>query len=181
VVGAGFAPPPTGGGARGGLGAVAPAALLDALRQRLNGRTDPAAWASALVGLARPGDYLAVLAYFHRTPDRHARLQRLATVARSTARIATTIGYGPRFLHSTGQLHKGGAASGLFLQLLADEGEDVPIPGEPHGFSTLIAAQALGDYQVLEKRGRRVLRLHLGTRPERALEEITEAVAAAHV
>ena len=73
---------------------------------------------------------------------------------------ATTLGYGPRFLHSTGQLHKGGPNRGVFLQIVATEG-DLAIPGERYGFKTLQQAQALGDYQVLERHGRRVLRLDL--------------------
>src|SRR4029079_1521073 len=74
--------------------------------------------------------------------------------------VATTLGFGPRFLHSTGQLHKGGPASGVFLQLTAAPERDLPIPGWDESFGTLIAAQALGDLTSLQKRGRRALRLH---------------------
>ena len=76
--------------------------------------------------------------------------------------IATTFGYGPRFLHSTGQLHKGGPNRGVFLQITSDDGEDLAIPGKRYGFSIMKQAQALGDFQVLMERKRRALRVHLG-------------------
>ena len=76
--------------------------------------------------------------------------------------MATTLGFGPRFLHSTGQLHKGGPATGVFLQITAEPQKDLPIPGWDESFGTLIAAQALGDLQSLQRRDRRVLRVHLG-------------------
>ena len=81
---------------------------------------------------------------------------------RDSSRLATTLGYGPRFLHSTGQLHKGGANNGLFIQITADDAQDLPIPGEPYTFSVLKHAQALGDLRSLVSKQRRVLRLHLG-------------------
>ena len=155
-----------------GLTAYAPAPLAGALGG------DPAAWASALLAQGRPGDYVAVLAYVARTPARHAALTALRLAARDATRLATTLGYGPRFLHSTGQLHKGGPNTGLHLQLTADEG-DLPIPGERYGFGTLRAAQAAGDYDVLAARGRRVLRVHLGADVEAGLERLARAFAAA--
>jgi hypothetical protein len=130
----------------------------------------------ALFALERPGDYIAICAYLHRTPARHERLQRLRAACRAATRLATTLGYGPRFLHSTGQLHKGGPNSGIFLQLTADEGPEVPIPGERYDFRALIRAQAAGDYEVLERRRRRVMRVHLGRDVDRALDALAEAV-----
>jgi hypothetical protein len=139
---------------------------------------DPSAAAAALLSLGRPGDYVAILAYVHRTPERHARLERARLAARARTRLATTLGYGPRFLHSTGQLHKGGPNTGLFLLLTADEGAEIAIPGERYGFGVLRDAQAAGDYEVLERRGRRVVRIHLGADVESALDRLVEAVAA---
>lgn len=139
--------------------------------------TDPDAWAAALLALGRPGDYVALLAYLHATPERQARLDRLRLAVRTRTRLATTLGYGPRFLHSTGQLHKGGPGTGLFLQLTADELPDVPIPGERYGFGELRDAQAAGDYQVLERRGRRVVRIHLGADVEASLDRLIDVVA----
>ena len=161
-----------------GVEAVAPAAVLERLRPDVGDASDPRAWAAALVALAEPGDYFALLAYFHATPERRERLERLRETVRLNTGLATTLGYGPRFLHSTGQLHKGGPNRGIFLQLVAAEG-DLAIPGERYGFRTLQQAQALGDYQVLERRERRVLRLDLGGEIERGLDELAEAFSAA--
>jgi hypothetical protein len=113
-----------------------------------------------LLALAEAGDYFALLAYL--PPDREieGRLQRLRAAVRDALGIATTLGFGPRFLHSTGQLHKGGPDSGIFLTLTAEPRRDLPIPGWEEGFGTLIAAQALGDLESLQRRSRRVIRLH---------------------
>jgi glucose-6-phosphate isomerase len=114
-----------------------------------------------LIGLAGDGDYVALLAYLPRDPDIELRFHRFRSELRDGLGIATTLGFGPRFLHSTGQLHKGGPPSGVFLQITADPRKDLPIPGWDETFGTLIAAQALGDLQSLQRRHRRVLRLHL--------------------
>ncbi len=110
----------------------------------------------------RPGDYFALNAFVasEEANDRELRAIRLAV--RDTKKVATTLGYGPRFLHSTGQLHKGGPASGVFLQVTADDAEDLPIPGRRYTFGVLAQAQARGDFQVLAEHGRRLLRVHLG-------------------
>jgi glucose-6-phosphate isomerase len=165
----------------GEMAVEAPVSVADAIESRVADRDRPATWVPALFGLERPGDYIAICAYLHRTPERHERLQRLRLACRAATRLATTLGYGPRFLHSTGQLHKGGPNSGIFLQLTADDGPEVPIPGERYDFGTLIQAQAAGDYEVLERRRRRVLRVHLGRDVERALDALVEAVEAVRV
>jgi transaldolase/glucose-6-phosphate isomerase len=114
-----------------------------------------------LISLARGGlDYVAILAYLPPDPDVAARLEAIRTRIRDATGAATTLGFGPRFLHSTGQLHKGGPDTGVFLQLTAEPSKDLPIPGWEESFGTLIAAQALGDLAALQKRGRRALRLH---------------------
>jgi transaldolase/glucose-6-phosphate isomerase len=105
-------------------------------------------------------DYFAILAYLPQDDDVASRLQALRARVRDAFGVATTLGFGPRFLHSTGQLHKGGAESGVFLQLTAEPAKDLPIPGWDETFGTLIAAQALGDLTSLQRRGRRALRLH---------------------
>ncbi len=115
-----------------------------------------------LLSLLEPGrDYFAILAYL--PPDREVeeQLQRIRTRLRDALGVATTLGFGPRFLHSTGQLHKGGPPTGVFLQLTAEPSKDLPIPGWDETFGTLIAAQALGDLQSLQRRHRRALRLHM--------------------
>lgn len=119
---------------------------------------------SALLETARPSDYFALLAYLPADPGAVEQLQRVRAFVRDRIGLATTLGIGPRFLHSTGQLHKGGPASGIFLQLTTDPHRDLPIPGWPETFGTLIAAQAAGDLAALQARGRRVVRLHLADR-----------------
>ena len=106
-------------------------------------------------------DYLAILAYVPPGPEIEQRLQRIRATSGEALGVATTLGFGPRFLHSTGQLHKGGPDTGVFIQLTADPAKDLPIPGWEETFGTLIAAQALGDLTSLQRRGRRALRLHL--------------------
>jgi transaldolase/glucose-6-phosphate isomerase len=120
---------------------------------------DPGDAAGELQGVA-PGDYIAIQAYLDRTPETAAALQLDRLALRDAHRAATTVGFGPRFLHSTGQLHKGGPPTGVFLQV-TDEGRevDLPIPGQPYTFGTLIDAQALGDLQALRARRRRVARV----------------------
>ena len=115
----------------------------------------------ALLETASPPDYFALLAYLPADPGTVEPLQRMRALLRDRAGLATSLGIGPRFLHSTGQLHKGGPPSGIFLQLTAEPRRDLPIPGWPESFGTLIAAQAAGDLAALQRRGRRVLRLHL--------------------
>ena len=126
--------------------------------------------------LARKGDYVAVTAYVERTPTREKLLREIRTVIRDRFQVATTVGYGPRFLHSTGQLHKGGAANGVFVQLSAAPVADLSIPGERFTFGVLEAAQALGDYESLAKRGRRTMRVALGTDADAGLRALMAAV-----
>ena len=108
-----------------------------------------------------PGDYLAIHAYLPRNDDLVHRLQAARMRLRDRLRAATTVGFGPRFLHSTGQLHKGGPPTGVFVQVDDDPAEDAAIPGRPFTFGELIRAQALGDLRALRSRGRRVARVHL--------------------
>lgn len=132
---------------------------------------------------ARPGDYIALQAYLQPTAETDVALHRLRLRLRDRLKLATTVGYGPRFLHSTGQLHKGDGGGGLFLQLTSDPVQDVPIPDEAGSpgssitFGVLKMAQALGDKQALLAAGRRVIRFHLGTDVVGGLECLTEAVA----
>jgi transaldolase / glucose-6-phosphate isomerase len=107
----------------------------------------------------KPGDYLAIMAYLPPTPENDRRLAAIRVRLRDRLKVATTLGYGPRYLHSTGQLHKGGPAVGHFLQITESSKEDLPIPGEAFGFATLEAAQAEGDLLALRSRGRPVIRI----------------------
>lgn len=140
------------------------------------GPADAAALRSHLETL-RAGDYLALCAYFVRTDGRDAALTRIRTTCRARTRNATTLGYGPRFLHSTGQLHKGGANNGVFVQITANAATDLSVPGEVFSFATLRDAQALGDLQVLRRRGRRALRVHLGRDVDAGLAALEKTIA----
>jgi transaldolase/glucose-6-phosphate isomerase len=121
-----------------------------------------------LLGQAETGDYFAIMAYAQETPGVDSAVGVLRKKVMERHKIATTFGYGPRFLHSTGQLPKGGPNSGLFLQLTVDD-EELEIPSEPFGFRTLISAQAMGDHQALVEGQRRVVRVHLGEDAEAGL------------
>jgi glucose-6-phosphate isomerase/transaldolase/glucose-6-phosphate isomerase len=143
---------------------------------------DPAAALRAFLGQAVPGAYIAIQAFLCPCPETGAALEGLRAVLRDRFRLPVTVGYGPRFLHSTGQLHKGDAGRGLFLQLTADDPRDVPIPDEPGRpdasltFGILKAAQAFGDRQALHDAGRRVLRLHRKEDPAAGIARLAAAL-----
>ena len=130
------------------------------------------------VGSVRPGDYVGIQAYLAPTPSTSAALDALRRRILERLNVATTFGYGPRFLHSTGQLHKGGPNTGLFLQLVDTPKHDLPVPGAGFTFGELIRAQALGDYQALQQKHRRVLRLDLGSDVAGSLAVLSEALDA---
>src|SRR5213079_753024 len=109
-----------------------------------------------------PGDYFAVLGYIEMNATHEARLQEIRHAVRDAKYVATCLGFGPRFLHSTGQAYKGGPNSGVFLQITCDDRDDLPVPDQKYSFGIVKAAQARGDFAVLNERGRRALRAHLG-------------------
>ena len=110
----------------------------------------------------RSGDYFAVLAYVQMNEEHETRLQTMRRAVRNDKRVATCLGFGPRFLHSTGQAYKGGPNSGVFLQITCEDAVDLPVPGQKYTLGVVKAAQARGDFQVLAERERRALRVHLG-------------------
>jgi glucose-6-phosphate isomerase len=114
-----------------------------------------------LLAHSAAGNYLAVTAYIRQTPETDETLGQLRRNVTEHYHLATTLGYGPRYLHSTGQLHKGGPESGLFLQITAEHPDDIQVPGEPYTFGVVADAQAAGDLRALESGGRPVVRLHL--------------------
>ncbi|MBX3051455.1 MAG: bifunctional transaldolase/phosoglucose isomerase [Caldilineaceae bacterium] len=134
---------------------------------------------------ARPGDYVAIQAYIQPSAEMAKRLAELQTAIRNRTKAATTLGFGPRFLHSTGQLHKGDGGNGLFLQLVDQPQTDLPIPdaaGKEESsvsFGTLVASQSLGDRQALLDAGRRLLRVDLGSAPGGVIQRMVEAVKGA--
>jgi transaldolase/glucose-6-phosphate isomerase len=115
----------------------------------------------ALLAQVRPGDYVALLAYIAPDAEHDRSLTAIRLAIRDKYRVATTLGYGPRYLHSTGQLHKGGPNTGVFLQLVGDDPNDIKVPGQKFSFGVLKQAQALGDFQALRNHGRRVLRVQV--------------------
>ncbi len=124
----------------------------------------------------KPNDYCALLAYIERN-DRHtAALQEIRVLIRDRKRIATCLGFGPRFLHSTGQAYKGGPNSGVFLQITCDDAADLDVPGQKYSFGIVKAAEARGDFQVLAGRERRVLRVHLGAHVAAGLTALKDAI-----
>jgi len=128
---------------------------------------------------AGTGDYIALLDYIEETPEHEALIQQIRTHLRDATKCATTTGYGPRFLHSTGQLHKGGAGNGVYLQLTAPDTTDLPIPNQPYTFSTLKQAQALGDFRSLASRGRRAIRVDLGANVTTGLTRLRDLIGEA--
>ncbi|HUF42825.1 MAG TPA: bifunctional transaldolase/phosoglucose isomerase [Verrucomicrobiae bacterium] len=131
-----------------------------------------AAWS----GKAKSRDYVSIQAYIEPSVEHDEQLQRIGGSLRDRLGAAVTIGYGPRFLHSTGQLHKGGPNSVLVLQIVDQPAEDVPVPETDYTFGALIQAQALGDFNALKQRRRRALRVHLGNDTQGGLERLAQAL-----
>jgi transaldolase / glucose-6-phosphate isomerase len=130
----------------------------------------------AHLGLLQPGDYFALLGYVQMNEANGQTLQVIRHAVRDKKQVATCLGFGPRFLHSTGQAYKGGPNSGVFLQITCDDAKDLPVPGQKYTFGIVKAAQARGDFQVLAERGRRALRVHLGSDLKSALNTLSTAV-----
>jgi transaldolase/glucose-6-phosphate isomerase len=122
------------------------------------------------------GDYFGVLAYITMNPLNEKALQVMRHAVRDKKRVATVLGFGPRFLHSTGQAYKGGPNSGVFLQITCDDAKDLPVPGQKYTFGVVKAAQARGDFAVLAERGRRALRVHLGKNLKSGLAKLAQAL-----
>ena len=129
----------------------------------------------------KPGDYFALLAYLEMNDANEAALQSARHAVRDRKRVATCLGFGPRFLHSTGQAYKGGPNTGVFLQITCDDAIDLAVPGQKYTFGIVKAAQARGDFAVLAERGRRALRVHLGTDVSDGLARLETAMKAALV
>jgi transaldolase / glucose-6-phosphate isomerase len=125
------------------------------------------------------GDYFAVLGYLPMNAENEKRLQAIRMSVRDAKKVATCLGFGPRFLHSTGQAYKGGPNSGVFLQITCDDASDLAVPGQKYTFGVVKAAQARGDFAVLAERGRRALRVHLGKNLKAGLNALAKAVSQA--
>jgi hypothetical protein len=135
-----------------------------------------AGYLKAHLSRIKPGDYFAVLGYIQMNAEHEDSLQKVRLAVRDKKRVATCLGFGPRFLHSTGQAYKGGPNSGVFLQITCDDSVELPVPGQKYTFGVVKAAQARGDFQVLAERGRRALRVHLGSNLKAGLATLQAAV-----
>ncbi len=156
-----------------GLSLYTDAANAEAIGEAASARS-LAAFLKAHLQRLQANDYFAINAYVEMSPENEWPLQTIRHAVRDRLRVATTLGYGPRFLHSTGQLHKGGPNNGVFLQITADDAEDLAIPGQKYSFGILKRFQAQGDFEVLAERKRRVLRVHLGPDVQAGLKQLQE-------
>lgn len=150
--------------------------------ERMRSTSPPSSLKEALqahLAKAKPGDYIALLDYFEESPEIEATIQAIRTHLRNTTKCATTTGYGPRYLHSTGQLHKGGPNTGVFIQITAPDKIDLPIPEQPYTFSILKQAQAMGDFRSLLAHGRRAIRVHVGDDVLLGLKRLKELITQA--
>ena len=147
--------------------------------QASGANSDIAAVLKAHFARLKEGDYCALLAYVARNPRHQRILQAIRTAIRDAKHTATCVGFGPRFLHSTGQAYKGGPNSGVFVQITADHRFDLPVPGRKYSFGAVIDATAEGDFAVLNERGRRAIRVHLGSDVEAGLLRLKDSVAKA--
>jgi transaldolase/glucose-6-phosphate isomerase len=147
-----------------------------ALKQAVGKDTTLAGYLRAHVNRLKAGDYFAVLAYIERNEKHQTQLQSIRQSVRDKKRVATCLGFGPRFLHSTGQAYKGGPNSGVFLQITCDDASDLRVPGQKYTFGVVKSAQARGDFNVLTERGRRALRVHLTGDLATALTNLQQAI-----
>jgi transaldolase/glucose-6-phosphate isomerase len=162
----------------GGIEIYTDAKNADALR-KAGANSDTGSWLKAHFGRIQAGDYAAVLAYLDHNDADITAAHDIRMAIRDRKHIATCVGFGPRFLHSTGQAYKGGPNSGVFLQITADDANDLPVPGHKASFGIIKAAQARGDFDVLTERGRRALRLHIKGDVTKGLATIRAAVQSA--
>jgi transaldolase / glucose-6-phosphate isomerase len=153
-------------------------ANAEALRKTAGGDS-LSAYVKAHLDRLRNGDYFALLAYVAMNESNERALQASRHRVRDGKRVATCLGFGPRFLHSTGQAYKGGPNTGVFLQVTCDDARDLPVPGQKYTFGIVKAAQARGDFQVLADRGRRALRIHLGPDVPAGLKTLDAAITKA--
>jgi transaldolase/glucose-6-phosphate isomerase len=158
----------------GGIKLFTDSKNADALAK--GGEKSLAGYLRAHLNRTGPGDYFALLAYIEMNAEHETQLQQIRHSVRDTKHVATCLGFGPRFLHSTGQAYKGGPNSGVFLQVTCDDAVDLPVPGQQYSFGVVKAAQARGDFQVLVERGRRALRVHLGKDLKAGLAKLSDAV-----
>jgi transaldolase/glucose-6-phosphate isomerase len=153
--------------------------LTASFEQRLDGDRSIVGYLRAHLNQIRRGDYFAMLAYLAMTDQHEDALQAMRLAVRDRTHVATCLGFGPRFLHSTGQAYKGGPNTGVFLQITCDDATDIPVPGQKYSFAVVKAAEARGDFAVLVERDRRALRVHLGADVSAGLHALETALVRA--
>lgn len=146
------------------------------LEKHLDGEKSVANYLKAHLNRIEKDDYFALLAYVEMNRENEALAQRIRHSVLAAKKSATCLGFGPRFLHSTGQAYKGGANNGVFLQITSDDAADLPVPDQKYTFGAVKAAQARGDFQVLLDRRRRALRVHLGADVKTGLENLASLI-----
>ncbi len=159
----------------GGIKLYADEKNAAALKQA-SGKQSLAGYLKAQLARLTSGDYFALLGYIEMNAAHNDVLQAMRHAVRDAKRVATCVGFGPRFLHSTGQAYKGGPNTGVFLQITCDDAADLPVPQQKYTFGVVKAAQARGDFQVLAERGRRALRVHLGADVDKGLQQLLSAI-----
>jgi transaldolase/glucose-6-phosphate isomerase len=162
-----------------GISLFTDASNADALEQALGGDRSLSGYLRAHLDRLEAGDYFAILAYLAMNQRHRDALQTMRHAVRDCRRVATSVGFGPRFLHATGQAYKGGPNTGVFLQITADDARDIPVPGQRYSFGVVKAAEARGDLAVLVERERRALRVHLGADLTAGLNALGAALARA--
>jgi transaldolase / glucose-6-phosphate isomerase len=162
-----------------GISLFTDARNADALGKAVGGSRSLAGYLRAHLNRLEEGDYFAILAYLAMNQTHRDVLQAMRHTVRDRTRVATSLGFGPRFLHSTGQAYKGGPNNGVFLQITCDDARDIPVPGQRYSFGVVKAAEARGDFAVLVERERRALRVHLGADVTAGLNVLRAAVARA--
>jgi hypothetical protein len=162
-----------------GIALFTDASNAAALEGALDGDCSLAGYLRAHLSRLQNGDYFALLAYLSMNQAHTHTLQAMRHAVRDRTRNATCLGFGPRFLHSTGQAYQGGPNTGVFLQITSGDANDIPVPGQAYSFGVVKAAEAGGDFAVLAERGRRVLRVHLGADTGAGLAVLRTAIMAA--
>jgi len=162
-----------------GISLFTDARNADVLRKALGGDRSLAGYVRAHLNRLQEGDYFAILAYLATSQTHRDALRAMRHAVRDRKRVATSLGFGPRFLHSTGQAYKGGPNSGVFLQITCDDERDIQVPGQRYSFGVVKAAEARGDLAVLVERERRVLRVHLGADVAAGLHVLGAAISRA--
>jgi len=165
----------------GGIKIFADGKNAASLNMSVGGSPSLLAYLKAHFNRIKAGDYFAVLGYIEMNEAHEGPLQVMRHAVRDKKRVATCLGFGPRFLHSTGQVYKGGPNRGVFLQITCDDAADLPVPGQKYSFGVVKAAQARGDFLALAERDRRVLRIHLGKDVREGLQKLEAAIRQALV